>query len=72
MSSSSSCPIERSTRPRLDLGGLGTLQLEQGVSFAAVPVFDVSRTDPIPGHPHPWQPPQRHAPSGDEAFAWTI
>jgi hypothetical protein len=50
----------------------GTLQIEQGVSFAAVPVFDVSQTDPIPGHPHPWQPPQRHAASGDESLAWTI
>src|SRR5215213_3220555 len=50
----------------------GTLQVEQGVSFAAVPVFDVSQTDPVPGHPHPWQPPQRHAASGDEPLAWTI
>jgi antirestriction protein ArdC len=50
----------------------GTLQIEQGVSFAAVPVFDVSQTDPIPGHPHPWQPPARRAASGDESLAWTI
>ncbi len=69
MSSSSSCPIERSTRPRLDPGGPGTLQVENGVSFAAVPVFDVSQTDPIPGHPHPWQPPARHAANGDESLA---
>jgi antirestriction protein ArdC len=48
------------------------LQIEQGVSFAAVPVFDVSQTDPIPGHPHPWQPPVHHAASGDESLAWTI
>src|SRR5215212_9403025 len=50
----------------------GTLQVENGISFAAVPVFDVSQTDPIPGHPHPWQPPERHAASGDEVLAWTI
>jgi antirestriction protein ArdC len=50
----------------------GTLQIEQGVSFAAVPVFDVSQTDSIPGHPHSWQPPQRHAASGDESLAWTL
>jgi hypothetical protein len=48
------------------------LQIEQGVNFAAVPVFDVSQTDPIPGHPHPWQPPVHHAASGDESLAWTI
>src|SRR5215203_641096 len=46
--------------------------MESGVTFAAVPVFDVSQTDPIPGHPHPWQPPERHAASGDESLAWTI
>jgi hypothetical protein len=48
-----------------------TLEVEQGVSFAAVPVFDVSQTDPIPGHPQPWQPPERHAASGNESLAWT-
>src|SRR5829696_4888659 len=51
---------------------VGTLQVEEGISFAAVPVFDVSQTDPIPGHPHPWQPPQRHAASGNQSLAWTL
>src|SRR5215203_4285274 len=34
----------------------GTLQIEQGVSFAIVRVFDVSQMDPIPGHPPAWEP----------------
>ena len=50
----------------------GTLQIEHGVSFAAVPVFNVSQTDPIPGHPHPWEPPQRHAAAGDDAMSWAL
>ena len=44
--------------------------LESGVSIAIVHVFDVSQTDPIPGHPHSWEPPARHAARGDEAVAW--
>jgi antirestriction protein ArdC len=47
-------------------------EAECGVSFAVVHVFDVGQTDPIPGHPHPWEPPVRHAASGDEALAWAI
>jgi antirestriction protein ArdC len=43
-----------------------------GVSFAVVHVFDVSQTDPIPGHPHPWVPPVRHAAAGDEFAAWML
>ena len=49
-----------------------TDQIERGVSFAIVHVFDVSQTDPIPGHPHPWQPPVLHEAAGDPALAWSL
>jgi antirestriction protein ArdC len=50
----------------------GEETVEAGLSFAVVHVFDVAQTDPIPDHPHPWDPPTRHAAAGDEAVAWDI
>jgi antirestriction protein ArdC len=47
----------------------GTEQIERGVSFTVVHVFDVSQTDPIPGHPHPWEPPIHHPAVGDASLA---
>jgi antirestriction protein ArdC len=47
----------------------GAESIEAGISFAVVHVFDVSQTDPIPGHPNPWQPPCRHSASGDEGLS---
>lgn len=43
--------------------------IESGLSFAVVHVFDIAQTDPIPAHPYPWQPPIRHAASGDEGIS---
>jgi antirestriction protein ArdC len=43
----------------------GAEHITAGVNFAVTHVFDVSQTDPIPGHPDPWQPPARHAAVGD-------
>ena len=54
-------------RPTTDEDGEETV--EAGISFAVVHVFDISQTDPIPGHPHPWEPPARHAASGDEGLS---
>jgi antirestriction protein ArdC len=47
----------------------GEETIEARISFAVVHVFDVSQTDPIPGHPNPWHPPRRHAASGDEGLS---
>ena len=52
----------------------GEEQAESGVSFAVVHVFDVSQTDPMSGHPNPWQPPVRLSAGGDEdraALLWS-
>jgi hypothetical protein len=43
-----------------------------GISVGGVHVFDVSQTDPIPGHPHPWEPMVRYAATGDEMTAWAV
>jgi hypothetical protein len=47
-------------------------QIERGLSFAVVHVSDVSQTAPLPGYPHSWQPPVRHAATGDDATAWAV
>ena len=57
-------PWERTTTDET-----GAELIEAGISFAVVHVFDVSQTDPLPGHPNPWQPPIRYAASGDEGVS---
>jgi hypothetical protein len=47
----------------------GAERAASGISFTVVSVFDISQTDPLPGHPHPWHPPRRHAATGDVAAA---
>lgn len=44
----------------------------RGVSFTVVHVFDVSQTDPIPGHPRPWEPPALQSATGDDSVAWGL
>jgi antirestriction protein ArdC len=54
---------------RVEPDDAGAERAASGISFTVVSVFDVGQTDPIPGHPHPWQPPQRPAATGDAATA---
>jgi hypothetical protein len=41
-------------------GDPGDDDVKRVVSFTIVHVFDVSQTNLIPGHPHPWKPPIRY------------
>jgi hypothetical protein len=57
---------------RTETDNIGEEHVDGGFSFTVVHVFDVSQTDPIPGHPHPWEPPVRQSATGDESVAWSI
>lgn len=54
---------------RTETNDAGDDETESGISFRVVYVFDVAQTDPVPGHPHPWQPPDVLFAAGDDAHA---
>jgi antirestriction protein ArdC len=54
---------------RTETNDAGDDETESGISFRVVYVFDVAQTDPVPGHPHPWQPPDVLPAAGDAAQA---
>lgn len=54
---------------RTETNDAGDDETESGISFRVVYVFDVAQTDPIPGHPHPWQPPDVLSAAGDDSHA---
>jgi antirestriction protein ArdC len=56
-------------RSRTETNDVGDDETESGISFRVVYVFDVAQTDPVPGHPHPWQPPDVLPAAGDAAQA---
>lgn len=58
------CPWSRTAT-----NAAGDDETESGISFRVVYVFDVAQTDPIPGHPHPWQPPDVLSAAGDDRRA---
>ena len=57
---------------RTECDDAGEERTERGLAFTVVKVFDVAQTDPVPGHANPWQPPQRHAATGDIATARAV
>ena len=54
---------------RTETNAAGDDETESGISFRVVYVFDVTQTDPVPGYPHPWQPPVVLSAVGDETHA---